>query len=971
MSSRKKRGFAIILVASLAGLVFLLGASLVAVSRLQSASANYDQRVRLAREHARASLDMAIAQLQETLGKDTAVSYAADVYRNVSNDTDDDFKTPSNPDSVNVAEPFWMAANDGSETWLVTQPISSDFNGDGNGVYADPLIADQPDPVVLLGTGTVGDANSVLEVSVPKEVIEVEDVQGYANARTIGHYAYWIGDLGVKASYALYDNTDSVDHDEYSDDRSGRLRQLRATQPVYESDIVDTNQEGAQASLSNSNPMRIDAFANDFQFRDRFGTASEDERFLLGLDEDEYQDYFHDFTPLSKGLLVNTAAGGFRTDLSNLVDTGDSDYDTHYKDYSVLAKSAASTSVSYDAHAFPVQGGDLPIVPVITQFNLNYSVYLSSDVVGEQTIYLSFAAALELWNPFTSTLDLGSGSLILEMENLPELSVWFNSGFGSRDWGVDLANLSETASFEILSLGSDSNQLRPGQIAVYTGPSSGDVSGDAPFPLSFGPDEIASDDRVLAATGTVTLTEDVGQFVLKFGDGETLEVSDFKVKLFLKEADDTTTLLSTYSLSSPFFLPAGADGNTIEVGSPSLGFGWDVKDTSKASFSSYHPLDTDLLVSDSEDSTLFSANNAFKTPQFLDGDNETFGYNPSDLTDTVDVSYDVPVLQIPKQELTSPAQLSRAYSGSWESALVGAVDASHNDFLDQYFFSTVPKGTSTWGLGDPLPNTGYRARHDASAADLTAATSADSLFVHGMFNVHSTSIDSWAALLKSAPASANPFWHDYFDDIEDGGTGNGTLATEVYLLFNHPSGGEDLAYFGAPPEDSDDQFRLSMRKSVFSFEESDLDLLAKHIVANIRERIQGVSPYTTGNDGRFESLEDFADSGVLENAIADAHSEIAVDGESVFKADWVTAGSPAEFSQATILNLIGAYISARSDTFVVRAYGDAVSPADPTKVWARAYCEAVVQRVHSLHRASELGREFEVVAFRWLSPSEI
>jgi hypothetical protein len=97
-----------------------------------------------------------------------------------------------------------------------------------------------------------------------------------------------------------------------------------------------------------------------------------------------------------------------------------------------------------------------------------------------------------------------------------------------------------------------------------------------------------------------------------------------------------------------------------------------------------------------------------------------------------------------------------------------------------------------------------------------------------------------------------------------------------------------------------------------------------------------------------------------------------------------STGIPGWLTQADVLQVIGPSISNRSDTFRVRAYGEAHDSSGNTL--AKAYCEAIVQRVPDYidsadspsERSTELtnpnktyGRQFTIVSFRWLSPQEI
>jgi hypothetical protein len=97
-------------------------------------------------------------------------------------------------------------------------------------------------------------------------------------------------------------------------------------------------------------------------------------------------------------------------------------------------------------------------------------------------------------------------------------------------------------------------------------------------------------------------------------------------------------------------------------------------------------------------------------------------------------------------------------------------------------------------------------------------------------------------------------------------------------------------------------------------------------------------------------------------------------------------GSPGMVTQGDLMMMLAPIATVRGDTFKIRSYGEALS-ADGKSVLARAWCEAVVQRmpefidpgdapatlVASLTSAANknFGRRFEVVSFRWLNEQEL
>ena len=95
-------------------------------------------------------------------------------------------------------------------------------------------------------------------------------------------------------------------------------------------------------------------------------------------------------------------------------------------------------------------------------------------------------------------------------------------------------------------------------------------------------------------------------------------------------------------------------------------------------------------------------------------------------------------------------------------------------------------------------------------------------------------------------------------------------------------------------------------------------------------------------------------------------------------------GIPGYLTQADVLQSLAPVITARSDTFTVRGYGEAKDSNGD--VVARAWCEAVVQRVpefvdpttpaESAIASATLvnqtfGRRFEIVSFRRLHRDEL
>jgi hypothetical protein len=255
------------------------------------------------------------------------------------------------------------------------------------------------------------------------------------------------------------------------------------------------------------------------------------------------------------------------------------------------------------------------------------------------------------------------------------------------------------------------------------------------------------------------------------------------------------------------------------------------------------------------------------------------------------------------------------------------------------------------------------------------------LLVDGAFNVNSTSEDAWKALLTSV--------RDQELLVSGGGT----------KKFDYPYGTLGYAHDTSTSNDWTGLRDLS---------DTEIGALATAIVNEVKSR------------GPFLSLADFVNRrpngsdpnhqvvGALQSAIdkSGLNARFVGAGRSVTADDFGalagaaslgveqapsrTLGCAGHLSQARLLTAIGAQITVRSDTFVIRTYGDSRDASG--KILARVWCEAVVQRVpeyvDSTDRPeahdgwpqpgdklsstnSRFGRRWEIRSFRWLDSGEI
>jgi hypothetical protein len=128
------------------------------------------------------------------------------------------------------------------------------------------------------------------------------------------------------------------------------------------------------------------------------------------------------------------------------------------------------------------------------------------------------------------------------------------------------------------------------------------------------------------------------------------------------------------------------------------------------------------------------------------------------------------------------------------------------------------------------------------------------------------------------------------------------------------------------------------------------------------------------------------ESALVERFASNAMDETVVDAAGFASAESLhgdrNEGMPGYLLQSDLLKPMASVLSARSDTFIIRSYGD-VRNGD--QVVSKAWCEAVVQRCPDYVGDSvqpwetpaagtddeTFGRRFRVVSFRWLGEDEV
>jgi hypothetical protein len=363
----------------------------------------------------------------------------------------------------------------------------------------------------------------------------------------------------------------------------------------------------------------------------------------------------------------------------------------------------------------------------------------------------------------------------------------------------------------------------------------------------------------------------------------------------------------------------------------------------------------------------------------------------------------------PGDSWTTAPHIDRSYAANhllWDDYYFSSM-ASQNGTFYQRFGTTRPLKSVVedfYGGTKPLPNAAYFPHFSGMNAKAVSDSlvnaggrpssdahlkSAAHLMVDGGFNINSTSVPAWTILLASAHLKRPVI-------MDSEGTGIPAAQADgnfVVSRFAMPIGG------GAGQASTEEARWRGYRELTAA----EIRQLAEAIVRQVKQR------------GPFRSLGEFinrrlaadTDDKALYGALQAALEDPKVDINKDYRDKTITAadlkdtnyafsraalgpryqGTPAYISQADILQPIAPIINARSDTFVIRTYGEALAK-DGTTVLAKAWCEAVVQRYPEYLNPQDkpetpvtasglqaenrtFGRRILIKSFRWLSEEEI
>ncbi len=926
-SKNPRRGIALIITVVLLAFLLILVLGMVSMVRVETSIAGNVQNQAVARQNAIMGLNLAIGQLQKFAGPDSSVTARSDIDDRLAVDQ-------------KVLTGVWLRANTTPtpDAYLVSDTRINGTTPDAT--VDDPTAAPAPDEVILVGSNSIGTAPGANAFRVVLQKSAIED-----GTTTTGHYAYWVGDEGIKASIAQGIRNADITYDEapfanYNSDtaQADVLRQLGLSRHVVDR-AIGTGVFNGEAATGYPK-LDLEKVVSRLQLpfvRDGANT--------LQVTVAEQRALFHDYTPLAKGVLADTtvANGRLRRDWSDASATGPASSGTQAALTPRAYASTLSTDANYRAHTVVARTGTVwpiaSVAPTLTEVGIQFGYESTSR-------QLQYRIVAELWNPYASRIDVPANNLRVSV-SLPAFTVDFKDSTNAVVHSVSIPA-------GPLSAVVDARVFQPGEIVRTSGGATLNASATSYAVLG----------TAVPATATPTA------MVILAAAAPNSEITPTSFSL---EVDSSGwTALQTYS-----GLPAFDTGTDLPLDPSSAGLGFELL-RSLASFSDgaaagtydpraavfnaagyYEPFASSNWLEDSSSNTALPGSGS----PFRDGE--------------VRILFD-----IPSQQVTNLAQLRHAI-GTVPYALGSTQGSTLNNTFDESFLSSFPRTTavpidSNTVLANPYMEIFVPESGAPTLADLRNENrAARYLMIRGAFNVNSTSVEAWKAVLGGRIRN----WS--YNAL--GATANSTNLNAAFFRTPYGANNIDDLASSTPPVISTAGIGVPGVRLLSAVGRELTDAEVADLAARIVDRVKNHAGAGRVVGEPFRSLSQFVRSGAIDAAIRGATSTATTSlNNDITTADYQNSSSAA-LMQADVIAAIAQFMSVRSDTFVVRSYGDVVNPVTDA-VEGRAWCEATVQRIPDLVRtapaptiadimdptaADTFGRRFKIVSFRWLSPDDI
>lgn len=990
-------GFALVLALSMMAfaLIFLLTMTLLV--RVEAVSSGQALAQLRAKESARLALMMALGDLQRHAGPDQRVTARAEILGSA--------RSTENPYWTGI----WDTANPNSPPrWMIS--------------WQDQSAPAPSQSIELVGPGSIANDPSQ-HVEAP--VIEVAG----RNGNTVDEIAWWVSDEGVKASVGLVDRMDNLNVgfiDEFFPDGLPEREQRQLLKQISPRRVDTSALLGSTITLT---PGEVeDIRAADVAQKVKEANAEMNRllsdrqlNVISEIDATILEQNFHNITYLSKNVFVDTKRGGLKRDLSDhtysdssgALDIGDP-LKAFLWDQTPDALGNLDLIGMDETSVNNLTAGDIvnTTPPVITEFYLYFVVSGQSKNSSTARAFMGFDA--EVWSPYGFRHDFQgaptstSPELIVEIEGLPDIELSF------YDKDTETFTNSSTLSFGLISPTFEldlTDTHKAGEIRKTTGiwpvnassnkknfyyttdwqwivddPVYNPEHREVSFPLGDSIRYVSP-----ASTITVLIKNAVGNILQKI---ENIPYGSINADFGYYE--DTPTGLTSSDAPIGFYYRLMNERYELEkllseIDPRSICF--DASDSDN-----FELLDINDIDGDDQGDPDIKNLAAYSNTDLFHGQINNNYYR---LFDTpAAIPYSLGILQHMQIKGRRPFSVGNP----WGDTL--------NEVFDRYMISGIPQDSAaTYWSPDlalenhPLPNPNieitraYGVYPDLN--DMNDSRSTRYLFNEGNFNINSTSVSAWEAVL-----SGNNIYD--WDFTINKGTSSESTETRLNLeraFFRLPfSGHLRTSGFGSwnfPFEDFEDETSLEDDYPLLFDMEMELSFRDENIANPIRNwrpslglghrelptaTVTKIATRIVENlqsRGRpFASLEEFATSGLVQLSIDETPANTIVastDYNSATEDERIPRNAPAYLSQADILSALAPRMSPRSDSFKIRATARSINPVSGLAD-SQSTCEAIVQRIPdrvdrdaslAMQNATGFGRKFILLDIVWLDSTDL